>query len=459
VNDALLEAFVNTGPEMIEYVEKHTKLRFVWSGQPDYHPEHPGSLKAGRSLGQPTFNLNELGDFKDLLRKAPLCFLPMGWNEIEENACLLFPATMDFELIARRMEEGLVGMGMSLIGHLFKAALDRDIRPILRVRANELIVEDGAIIGLRAIKEENDFFIRAHKGIILASGGFEWNEEMKARFLSGSMRLPCSSPHNEGDGLKMAMALGARLRNMHGCIGTPVSIIPGEEYDGRQLHRMALGERSLPHTVMVNRYGKRFVNESHNYSDISKAFNNFDPVNYDYTNVPAWCVFDQQFKDKYAVLTNMPDESAPSWLEQAESLEALANKTGIEFEGLNSTIERFNEFAVKGIDYDFKRGESLYDQLVAGDPDHKPNPCLGTIDKPPFYALRVYPGTVGTCGGLVIDATGQVVNANGEAIEGLYAAGNVMASIAAGPGYSAGGGNIGPGMTWGYICGRHAAKR
>jgi len=261
VSDVLLETFVNTGPEMIKYVEENTTLTFVWSGQPDYHPEHPGSMKAGRSLGQPTFNMNELGEFKDVLRKAPLCFLPMGWNEIEEKACLLFPANMDFELIARRMEEGLVGMGMSLTGHLFKAALDRDIRPILRVRASELIVEDGVVIGLRATKEGNDFYVRAHKGIILASGGFEWNEEMKTRFLPGTMVLPCSPPYNEGDGLKIAMTLGAQLRSMHGFIGTPVSIIPGEEYDGKQLHRMALGERSLPHTIMVNRFGKRFVNE------------------------------------------------------------------------------------------------------------------------------------------------------------------------------------------------------
>jgi hypothetical protein len=245
---------------------------------------------------------------------------------------------------------------------------------------------------------------------------------------------------------------------MSECWGTPVLAFPGEEYEGRQLNRLTMGERYLPHTVMVNRYGKRFVNESHNYNDIYKSFNTFDPVAYDYPNIPAWCIFDQQFKDKYSIMTIMPDDPAPGWLNRADSLEDLAKKTGIDQQGLKATVKRFNEFAVEGVDHDFKRGQSYHDTSICGDPNQKPNSCLGTIIKPPFYALPVYPGTLGTKGGAKTNTKGQVLNVQGKIIEGLYAAGNVMACVT-GPGYCGPGGTIGPGMTWGYICGRHAAQR
>jgi succinate dehydrogenase/fumarate reductase flavoprotein subunit len=457
VDDELIEALVDTGPKMIKYIEEHTDLKFIWSGQPDYHPEMPGAKKAGRSMGPPRFDSNLLGKWKDHLRLAPIFCLPLDWNEIEEANSLVFPAKLDFELIGKRMSEGIVGMGMAFIGYLLKACLDRGIEPLLETPARELVVDDGRVIGLRAEQNGKDFFINARKGVILASGGFEWNEELKARFLSGPSPLPLSPPSCEGDGLKMVMAIGADLGNMTGSWGTPASVIPTEECDGKPLTRLTIGERSLPHTIVVNRYGKRFMNESHNYNDITKAFNTFDANTYDYPNVPAWSIFDQQFRDKYGVLTVLPDMPTPEWVTQADSIEELAQKVGIDSEGLRSTVERFNQFARTGVDEDFKRGQSYYD-VANADPNQTPCPCLGTIEKSPFHALPVYPGTLGTKGGPVVNANGEVMHISGRVIRGLYAAGNVMAGVT-GPGYGGAGGTIGPGMTWGYIAAKHAAQR
>jgi len=456
VPDELLAAFVDSGPEMVRHLEARTGLKFLWSGHPDYHPEKPGAKKAGRSLGPPIFDTKLLGKWAGSLRMAPIFCLPLGWDEIEQANSLVFPTKLDFELIAKRMGEGLVGMGMSLIGHLLKACLDRKIEPMLETPARELITDGGRVIGLRAEREGKDFHIRARKGVILASGGFEWDEELKGQFLSGPMPLPLSPPDCEGDGLKMAMAIGAKLGNMSGYWGTPASLIPGEECDGKPLTRLTIGERQLPHAMVVNRFGKRFMNESHNYNDITKTFGDFDPNAYDYPNVPAWSIFDQQYREKYAVLTVMPGMPTPEWVTQADTVEELARKVGIDPAGLKDTLTRFNGFARKGTDEDFHRGESYYDQAVS-DPTNKPNPCLGTIEKPPFCALPVHPGALGTKGGPVVNTSGQVMHISGSVIQGLYAAGNVMAGVT-GPGYGGAGGTIGPGMTWGFIAAKHAAR-
>lgn len=455
VSEPLIEALVDNGPKMIRHIEDHTDLKFLWSGQPDYHPEMPGAKKAGRSLGPPTFDSKQLGPWKEKVRMAPIFFLPLAWNEIEAANSLVFPTKMDFELIGKRIADGIWGMGMAFIGYLLKACLDRGIAPLVETSGRELLTENGRVIGIRCERDGRDFFIRARKGVILASGGFEWSEDLKARFLPGPSPLPLSPPTCEGDGLKMAMALGADLGNMTGSWGTPASQIPGEECDGKPLTRLTIGERQLPHAIVVNRYGKRFMNESHNYNDITKSFNAFDANTYDYPNYPAWSIFDQQFRDKYAVLTVLPGMPTPEWVVQADTIEELARKAGIDPKGLKATVERFNGFARTGIDEDFKRGQSYYDQAVA-DPNHSPSPCLGTIEKPPFFALSVYPGSLGTKGGPVVNTSGQVMHISGKPIEGLYAAGNVMAGVT-GPGYGGAGGTIGPGMTWGYIAARHAA--
>jgi 3-oxosteroid 1-dehydrogenase len=171
--------------------------------------------------------------------------------------------------------------------------------------------------------------------------------------------------------------------------------------------------------------------------------------------LPAWLVFDHAYLEKYALLTLMPGQPVPEWLDRADTLDELAAKIGVDARGLTQTVDRFNGFAVEGADREFHRGESLYDHFY-GDPDHLPNPNLGTIAKKPFYALRVYPGAIGTKGGPRVNGDAQVLRVDGETIQGLYAAGNAMAGVT-GPGYPGAGATISAAMTFGYLAGRHAA--
>jgi len=458
-SDDLVEKYIDTGPEMVKYLEENTPLKFEVSLMPDYHPEMKGAHKGdqSRTLGPMLFDSNELGESFTKLRRGLLPSYPLLMTETAAMGRASRASQLNPQLIAGRMQKGFVGFGGGLVGALYKGCLDRGIDPLLNTRGLELITENQKVVGLKAQKDKADIFIKTNKGVILASGGFEWNEDLKASFLPGPISHPNTPPSNEGDGLVMAMAVGAGLGNMSEPWGWTSMSVPGEEYDGRQASRNSLVERTMPHCIMVNREGKRFVNEAASYNDHFKSFWILDANTCEYVNIPAWHVFDQQYKDKYSVLGIMAGQELPDWVDRAETIEELSQKAGIDSDGLKSTVKRFNSFAVEGIDSDFYRGESVYDQYWA-DGDHGPNPALGTIEKPPFYAVPAYPGTLGTKGGPKTNTNAQVLNVGGEPIAGLYAAGNVMASVT-GPSYWGGGSTIGPGMVFGYIAAKHVASR
>jgi succinate dehydrogenase/fumarate reductase flavoprotein subunit len=457
--DGLMEAYLDTGPEMVKYLEKHTPLRMECITLPDYHPEMEGahSGESSRSLGPLIFNTNDLGGSLANFRPNPIMGLPMTHTEMEKWNALSKPYEIPFDVIQERMEAGFTGLGGALMGPLYKGCLDRGIEPMLKTRGLELIMADDQAIGLLAKQGDRDFYIDAGKGVILACGGFEWNDELKAQFLPADITHPNSPPHNEGDGLKMAMAVGADLGNMSENWGFVSMVTPGVEYDGRPLNQACLAERSLPHSIIVNKKGKRFVNEAANYNDMSKPFYILDPNTCEYTNLPAWIILDQQYFDNYSFMGILPGSPVPDHVERAHSLDELAEKVGMDPAGLAATIKRFNEYARKGLDPDFQRGESEYDRYY-GDKTQRPNPNLGTIEKPPFYALQVHCGTLGTKGGPKTNKKGQVLHVSGKPIPGLYAAGNVAAGVS-GPSYWGAGVTVGLAMVFGYIAGRYAAKQ
>ena len=458
-DDGLIATFLDTAPRMLEFVEKSTSLAFTSLARyPDYHPEFEGGKPGGRSLDPGLFDSNVLGDWKKKLRRSPIFGMTaMSVTEATEWGVFSKPLQLPFKLLGERLSKGFVCYGGALVGKLLKAVLDRGISPMLETSARELLVEEGRVGGVRVTQPgERELRIRARKGVVLASGGFEWDKKLAAQFLGGQLSHPNSPPCNEGDGLRLAMALGADLANMSEAWWCPSVVIPGEEYDGKPLNRGDFATRSMPHSIIVNRRGARFVNEAQNYNDLMKPFFAFDPLAYERANLPAWIVLDHQYLTRYALLTFMPGQKAPEWLPQADSLAALAAAVGIDAPGLEATVARFNRFAIEGRDPDFHRGESLYDRFY-GDPDHAPNPNLGTIEKPPFYALQVHPGAIGTKGGTKVTRDAQVLRVDGEPIAGLYAAGNVMAGVT-GPGYPGAGATIGAGMTFGFIAGAHATR-
>jgi succinate dehydrogenase/fumarate reductase flavoprotein subunit len=455
--DALVERFVDTAPAMLSWVEASTPLRFkALARYPDYHPEFPGGKPGGRSLDPGLFDANELGPWKKSLRRSPVFGMTaMTVAEATDWGVFSKPLKLPFKLLGERYAKGLVCYGGALAGQLLKALLERGLEPRLEHVARDLVVEEGRVTGVRVEHKGQELFVRGRRGVVLACGGFEWNRALAAQFLGGVLTHPNSPPTNEGDGLKMAMAVGADLGNMSEAWWCPALAIPGEEYDGKQLHRGDFATRSLPHTIIVNRKGRRFVNEAQNYNDLMKAFFAFEPSAYERPNLPAWLVFDHAYLEKYALMTVMPGQPAPEWLQRADTLDELARLVGIDARGLAQTVERFNGFAVEGVDRELGRGESLYDHFY-GDPDHRPNPNLGTIGKKPFYALEVHPGAIGTKGGARVNGDAQVLRVDGAPIPGLYAAGNVMAGVTGG-GYPGAGSTIAAAMTFGYLAGRHAA--
>jgi 3-oxosteroid 1-dehydrogenase len=455
VPDDLVETTVDTAARMARYLEGRTPLKFTLLHTrpiPDYQQHYPGA-KTGRCLFAQLFNKKELGEWEDKLRAGTGYDLPIP-PYTDVPSCT--PHKLPWDVIEGLMAQGMVGGGNALVASLFKGCLDRGILALLETRATALIQEDGRVVGLRAQRNGRDFLVKARGGVILACGGFEWNEGLKANFLPGPITHPASPPTLLGDGLVMAMEAGADLGNMSEVWGCPTVAVPGEEYEGRQLSRICFSERLCPHTMLVNRSGQRFVNEGSNYTDMNKAFQYFDPSAFDYRNIPSWAVFDHQYREKYSFVTVMPGDPDPDWLTVDDTLAGLARKVGIDPDGLQATAVRFNGFAREGKDRDFQRGDSAHDRWW-GD-QAAPHPNLGTIEKPPFYALPVYPGALGTKGGPKTNARGQVLNIRGQAIPGLYAAGNTMAGVS-GPAYWGPGATIGIAMTWGYICGIDAAGK
>jgi succinate dehydrogenase/fumarate reductase flavoprotein subunit len=252
------------------------------------------------------------------------------------------------------------------------------------------------------------------------------------------------------------MKAGAALDNMGEAWWAPTLNVPGEEYDGRPMARHVIDDLALPGSILVNRHGRRFVNEATNYNDLSKAFHVFDPSGYETPNVPAWLLFDAGFKSRYTAGTIPPSDPAPAWIERAATLAELAGRLGIDAAGLAETVTAFNEHAAAGADPAFGRGASAHDRYY-GDATHAPNPCLAPLATPPFYAIKVLPGSLGTKSGIVIDADGRALDAEGEPIPRLYACGNATASVM-GVGYPGAGGTLGPALAFAYACGRDVAR-
>jgi succinate dehydrogenase/fumarate reductase flavoprotein subunit len=437
---------------MVRYLEEKTPARFVATTLPDYQYEFEGG-KSGRSLDQEFFAVAELGEWAEKLRPSPLMFVPLTMEEALKS--MGNPASVPMDQVVQRMEKGLVGAGNALVGRLLKGCLDRGITVRLGTRARRLVIESGGVTGLVAEQGGREVSIRARGGVVLACGGFEWNKDLWARFQPTEITHHCSPPQNEGDGLLMAMEAGADLGNMSEAWLYPGAVIPGEEHEGLPVSRWVIGERTLPHSILVNRSGQRFTNEGANYNDMSKALFAFDPNRLEFANLPCWSIMDSQYRMRYPILTVMPNDPDPDWLPKSDSLDGLARAAGIDPDGLRASVERFNALARKGKDEDFGRGEGAYERWM-GDPN-SPHPNLGTIEKGPFYALPIHVAAAGTKGGPRTNAKGQVLSVRGEVIPGLYAAGNTMAGIS-GPGYYGGGGTIGLGMTWGYLCGINAAE-
>lgn len=452
VDEALLEAFVDVGPDLVRYLLDATPVRLYPIGRPDYHPDWPGGKSGGRTLDNRPFDAKQLGEYAALVRRGAH-FPPLTY---EERHAWRDVTNFDWTLLAQRIADDVRTLGGALVAALVKGCLDRGITLCHSTRARRLELRGGAVVGVHAERAGRPLAIQARQAVIIASGGFEWNDDMKRHFLRGPELAAVSPPWNYGDGIRMGMAAGAALGVMNEAWWVPVVRIPGEEYDGQPLARHIIDERSQPGSIMVNQAGRRFVNEACNYNDLAKVYHVFDPDRYDYPNIPSYLIFDHTFKTKYAVATVMPGDDAPAWWARGDTLRELAERAGIDPAGLEETVRRFNRYAAEGNDPEFRRGATANDRYY-GDARHGPNPCLGPLVTPPFYAVEVTVGSLGTKGGLRIDPRARVCHALGGVVPRLYACGNAAASVT-GAGYPGAGGTLGPALVFGYIAGQQAAR-
>ena len=353
--------------------------------------------------------------------------------------------------------KNLVGMGRALIAPLRIALRKAGVPVELNTAMTDLYVEDGVVRGIYvrrtdAPESAEPELIRARRGVILGSGGFEHNEQMRVKYQRAPITTEWTvgAAANTGDGILAAEKLGAALELMEDSWwGPTVPLVDAPWF--------ALSERNSPGSIIVNLAGKRFMNESMPYVEACHHMygGEYGQGDGPGENVPAWLVFDQQYRDRYIFAGLQPGQRIPSkWLEsgvivKAASLAELAEKTGLPADALAATVERFNDFARTGVDADFHRGESAYDRYY-GDPTNKPNPNLGEIKHGPFYAAKMVPGDLGTKGGIRTDVNGRALRDDNSVIEGLFAAGNVSSPVM-GHTYPGPGGTIGPAMTFGYL--------
>lgn len=460
------DAFVKYAPEMINFLEDHTEVRLQsMPGYPDYYPELPGGKAGGRCMEAKVFNGKKLGKLLEDLNPSiwelsnkfrmtgnefhSIAMAGTSWGGKMTVLKVSIRMVIDFLLRRKRLS-----MGQSLGAMLGYSLQQAGIPMWLETEVKDLILEDGRVIGVKADQKGKEIEILANKGVIFATGGFPHNQEMRQKYhpKSSNSAWSLANKTNTGDGINIASEKGAGLDLMEDAWWGPMSINPNK------IPFFHISERALPGTIMVNQAGKRFINEAKPYTEmihiINDQFANGEGV------VPSYFIYDHTARKNYAFGLMRAGKPAEEYLDSkyvvvADSLEELANKMGINGENLKVTVKEYNKMAKIGKDTDFGKGDSVYDRRF-GDPSIKPNPCMGPIVKPPYYCSLLYPGDIGTKGGILTDEMGRVLREDGTCIEGFYATGNTTASVM-GHSYPGAGATIAAAMTFGFIAARHIA--
>lgn len=463
------EMFLTAGYEMISFLMRKG-VRFVrCPGWSDYYPNHKGGNQAGRAIEGIPYDAAALGNWSGKVQ--PSMSKNYGGFVLKTNelravqyfnrsprafatAVRVFVRTRAARLRGREM----LTNGASLIGQLLKVLIDMCAEPPIWTNAamGDLIVEEGRVVGARVTRNSAALNIQARKGVLLAAGGFSRNADMRRQY-SGDQpndaRWSIANAGDTGEVLQTAMRLGAKTDLLDEAWWLPSIFIA----DGGEAAKALGSGRQRPGAIYVDGSGRRFCNESNSYVEVGKAM---------YANraVPCWMVFDEGYIRRYVAGANpfkkrrLPEALiARGSVVRGSTIADLARQMDVPVDALVQTVQRFNGFAVKGLDPDFGRGQSAYNDCL-GDPGHRPNAALGPLEQAPYYATKVVPADVGTCGGLITNEHAQVLDNDDRVIDGLYATGNITATVM-GRNYLGAGGSIAYTMVFGYVAARHAAGR
>lgn len=461
------EMFLTAGNEMIDFLLGNGVRMVRCPGYSDYYPNNKGGNAAGRSVEGIPYDAAGLGEWSGKLQR-----MDKNWNRgfVVKTSELrsvgyfnrspkAFAVAMRVFLrtnIAKLRRRDLLTNGASVIGQMLKVLIDQRGEPPIWMNTamGDLIVEDDRVVGARVTRDGTSLNVQARKGVLLAAGGFSRNADMRRRY-SGDQpneaKWSLSNPGDTGEVLQTAMRLGAKTDLLDEAWWLPSVFVA----DPRA---RAVGQaRQRPGAIYVDGTGRRFCNESNSYVEVGKAM-------YANNAVPCWQVFDEGYVGRYVSGANpfekrsLPEEVIETGaIKRADTIGELARQIDVPADALEDTVNRFNEYAGKGLDPDFGRGQSAYN-ICLGDPGYKPNAALGPIDRAPYYAVQVFPADVGTCGGVITNEHAQVINERDEVIDGLYATGNITATVM-GRNYLGAGGSIANTMIFGYVAALHAAGR
>ena len=472
-SEELIHAFLAQGPEMLNYMQHREHVAYQTIPFPDYRADLPGGAAVGRTHECLPLDGRLLGEDFDKLElpaSSNMLFGRWAWAVSEANmlvtrapgwlgafARMLWRYYTDIPQRFKSRRQRYLTCGNALIGRL-KLSLDKRGVPLWLNAGLVELKRDGdeGIVGAVVERDGRRVTIGVRKGVILATGGFERNAELRAKYMPQSADPEWSGGHvhNTGDALGVAGAVGAAAARLDSAWRAPALHVPGEDRA-----RPLFVERALPGNIIVNQAAQRFMNEAVDYHTAAGAMIENDKPGAGTS--PSFILFDAHYLSRYAMGPVMP--ILPLWIQpagarkilhRAMSWQELAQKIGVDAQALTATMAHFNSNARIGRDPDFHRGEGAI-QNHYGDSKVQKNRSLAPLDKAPFYALAIYPGDIGTNGGLVTDVNGAVLDTDGRAIPNLYAAGNVTAS-AMGRGYPGGGATIGAAMTFAYVAARHA---
>ena len=477
-----VEAYVDNGPEMVRFLDT-IGITLDVIPFPDYFRDEPGATDS-RMIGARELDASELGDEFFRLRESAGAFKlfnrytldlgqafafaarPRGWQLVA--AKMFAKYWLDFGWRRKSYRDRRLTLGAALVGRLRRALLERGVELSLNSKLLGLVEQNGRVTGVRIARNDVPMTIDTRYGVILAAGGFEQNQAMRDRYLPVKTDVRWSqSPKgaNSGDAILAGQAIGAATESMDCCWWAPSMQLPSREIPNVDVtHQMWLDHKH-PNSLCVNRLGKRFVNEGCSYDRFGLAM--IEDQKKTGANVPCWMIFDTTYRKHYTaggILPSsvVPDRKIPQdwwdeYLYRADTIEELAMKLEIDPQVLKQTVARMNEFARTGVDTEFNRGESSYDRYF-GDARVGPNPCIGPVDKAPYYAVRVDLGDLGGKGGLKADAFARVLDQSDKPIDGLYAIGN-CSGAPFGNAYPGAGSTLGPATVFGFVAANHIASR
>lgn len=453
-------AFLTAVPDVVNLL---ASLGVQWmrsKDYPDYYPDKPGGM-IGRSLEVRAFDVKELGTWFTSSRAAKSGIpVPLATDDVWElsrawstPSGFMRGARFVFRTLGGLARgKRLYGLGGALSSSLMHIVRQQQTPVWLSSPLTDLVQDDdGAVVGAVVTHRGRTVRIRTRKGVVLGAGGFARNAEWRRKYHGLEQEYSSAPEGDQGDVIDLVARRGGALALMDDAWWGPSTVAPGGGV------AFSLAERSMPYSLVVDSSGERYLNESESYVDFGHHMLERDktvPAN------PSWLVMDARHRRRYlfsAIMVGRKKWAAEGLLLQADTVAELAAKMDVPAANLVSTVQRFNGFARTGVDADFGRGNTAYDNYY-GDPGVKPNPNLGALEKGPFTAVRLYPGDLGTKGGLVTDAQARVLREDGTVLEGLYAAGNTTASVM-GRTYPGAGATIAPAAVFGYLGARHAAAR